>query len=105
MKNEEFIAKIKENPRWNELILKLTGPTRGVLNMEEISILNAITQLETQIANRNQVDQTIKLSEKMVILADRSTQMAEKLAVWTKWLAIATFILAAISALSILLRN
>lgn len=98
MTNDELITNVKKNPRWNELELKLGPPAKGALNHEEISILSAVMQIETQ--NKNEA-----LTQQMIKLTAESVKAAANSALWTKRLAIATFLLALCSALSIIFKR
>ncbi|GEM_PF-5555050 len=94
MTNEEMIGAMKKNARWDVAWKKITGEERTQLNTEEIWFVNSVTNLEAQIEAHAMTEATKKSAEK-----------AAEAARWTKWLAIATFALAVISAFAIILKK
>jgi hypothetical protein len=104
MTTQELIEAIKKNTRWQELLVKLTKRSDAI-NIEEGLLIGAVSQLEAQEESKAQAQRLIDLSKEMAAITKQSADTAASIASWTKRLAFATFVLALISALSILLRK
>jgi hypothetical protein len=93
------------NPRWKIVQTKLEGKDATEYNQEEILILTSVIQLEAQETSREQGQAMLDLSKQMAATASKSAEMAKELAKWTMLLAVATFTLAVIALLGILIKR
>lgn len=98
MDTRTMIEQIMQNARWKTIAAKAEGKDTTEYNLEEINLLNAYVRLKIQEESRAQAQTMFKLTE-------ASLTQAQKVARWTKLLAIATFLLAFGSTLSIVCRN
>lgn len=105
--NEALIQSLKKTARFQELKLKLEKG--DYLNLEEMSILNLIMQIQAQSENRIQVRAAIALSEKTVQLTEKTTELtkdhvktSKRVALWIMFLAFATFALALAAFLNLI---